>query len=404
MKLNLIALAGLVGLSSAGRVHRASMKRVPFGEQLKHVDMEQYVHNVNQKYIAAANRMMADQEMSMQSNGGINDLSGGHALPIENFLNAQYYSEISIGNPPQTFKVVLDTGSANLWVPSKKCNSIACYLHSTYDSGASSTHQKNETEFKIEYGSGALSGFISQDTVRLGDVEIEKQDFAEAVSEPGLAFAFGRFDGILGLAYDTISVNKIVPPFYHMVNQKLVDEPVFSFYLADKDAEGSGSEVVFGGVDESRYSGDLIKLPVRRKAYWEVKLDSMSFGDETAKLGNAGAVLDTGTSLLVIPTTYADMLNDKIGAEKSFNGQFKVDCAARDSLPNITFKLAGHDFVLSPYEYILEIQGSCISGFMGMDFPEPVGPLFILGDIFLRKYYSVYDLGSNTVSLAEARH
>jgi saccharopepsin len=109
-----------------------------------------------------------------------------------------------------------------------------------------------------------------------------------------LAFAFGRFDGILGLGYDTISVNHIVPPFYQMVNQGLLDEPVFAFYLGSTEDE---SEAIFGGIDKSHYKGDLIKLPVRRKAYWEVEFEAITFGKSTAQLADTGAIIDTGTSL-----------------------------------------------------------------------------------------------------------
>ena len=93
----------------------------------------------------------------------------------------------------------MDTGSSNLWVPSQSCGSIACYLHSKYDSSASSSFKKNGSEFGIRYGSGEVAGYISQDTVRIGDLKIKNQLFGEATSEPGLAFAFGKFDGILGL-------------------------------------------------------------------------------------------------------------------------------------------------------------------------------------------------------------
>ena len=220
-----------------------------------------------------------------------------------------HFSEISIGTPPHDFKVVLDTGSSNLWVPSAECNSIACYLHSKFDSSASSTFSKNGSSFEIRYGSGSLSGFVSQDTVTIGDLKLKKQDFAEATAEPGLAFAFGRFDGILGLGYDTISVNKIVPPFYTMLDQGLVDEPVFSFYLGDtKNGEEDESEAMFGGIDEDHYSGKMTMIPLRRKAYWEVGLDSITFGDASAELDNTGAILDTGTSLIALPSTLAELL------------------------------------------------------------------------------------------------
>jgi saccharopepsin len=145
------------------------------------------------------------------------------------------FSTIALGTPPQEFKVVLDTGSSNLLVPSSECGSIACYLHQKYDSSASSTYKKNGTEFGIRYGSGEVSGFISNDVLRIGDLSIKGQDFGETTNEPGLAFAFGRFDGILGLGYDTIAVNHVTPPFYNMINQKLLDEPVFAFYLGSTD-------------------------------------------------------------------------------------------------------------------------------------------------------------------------
>jgi saccharopepsin len=313
---------------------------------------------------------------------------------------ASDFSDITIGNPPQEFKVVLDTGSSNLWVPSQKCGSIACYLHAKYDSSASSTYKANGSSFEIHYGSGSLTGFVSQDTMTIGDVTVHKQDFAEATSEPGLAFAFGRFDGILGLGYNSISVNQIVPPFYKMIEQGLVDEPVFAFYLAH---ENDQSEAVFGGFDKDKFEGKVTWIPLRRKAYWEVDLDAISFGDETAELESTGVILDTGTSLNVLPSSLAELLNKEMGATRGYNGQYSIDCAKKKDLPNITFDLAGNKFDMTPDDYILEISGSCISTFQGMDFPAPTGPLAILGDAFLRRWYSIYDLGKDRVGIARAK-
>ena len=136
---------------------------------------------------------------------------------------------------------------------------------------------------------------------------IKHQDFAEATKEPGLAFAFGKFDGIMGMGYDTISVNHIVPPFYNMLSQGLLDEPVFSFRLGSSDQDGG--ECVFGGIDQNAYTGKLTYVPVRRKGYWEVELEGIAFGDEELELENTGAAIDTGTSLIVMPTDVAEMLN-----------------------------------------------------------------------------------------------
>ncbi|KLJ09130.1 vacuolar protease A [Blastomyces silverae] len=393
----LLAATALLGTSSA-KVHKLKLNKVSLSDQLDNVNIDTHVKALGQKYMGVRPNQRIDEMFKDTAQA-----SSGHPVLVDNFLNAQYYSEITIGTPPQTFKVVLDTGSSNLWVPSSECGSIACYLHSKYDASASSTYQKNGSEFAIQYGSGSLSGFVSRDTVRIGDLTIEKQLFAEATNEPGLAFAFGRFDGILGLGYDTISVNKIPPPFYEMLNQGLLDEPVFSFYLGDTNLEGDDSEAMFGGINKDHYTGELVTIPLRRKAYWEVDLDAITFGKETAQLENTGVILDTGTSLIALPSTLAELLNKEIGAKKSFNGQYTIDCAKREGLPDLTFTLTGHNFTIGPYDYILEVQGSCISSFMGMDFPEPVGPLAILGDAFLRRYYSVYDLGNHSVGLAKAK-
>ncbi|KAI2635684.1 Asp-domain-containing protein [Hypomontagnella submonticulosa] len=396
MKGALLTAAVLLGSAQAG-VHKMKLKKIPLAEQLESIPIETQMRGLGQKYMGA--RPQTHAQAVFQDTASL--ATGEHPVPISNFMNAQYFSDISIGTPPQDFKVILDTGSSNLWVPSSSCGSIACYLHSKYDSSASSTYKQNGTEFEIRYGSGSLSGFVSQDVLTIGDMTVKNQDFAEATSEPGLAFAFGRFDGILGLGFDRLSVNGIVPPFYQMVNQKLLDDAVFAFYLSGENGDDS-SEVVFGGVDKDHYTGKITEIPLRRKAYWEVDFDSISFGDETAELENTGVILDTGTSLIALPSDLAELLNKEIGAKKSFNGQYTVDCSVRDSLPDISFKLSGYDFAIGPYDYILEVQGSCISTFMGMDFPAPVGPLAILGDAFLRRWYSIYDLGKGTVGLAKA--
>ncbi|KAH8810319.1 Asp-domain-containing protein [Flagelloscypha sp. PMI_526] len=316
---------------------------------------------------------------------------GGHRLPLSNYLNAQYFAEIELGSPGQSFKVILDTGSSNLWIPSKKCTSIACFLHAKYDSSASSTYRANGSAFSIQYGSGSMEGFVSNDKLTLGDLWIYGLDFAEATKEPGLAFAFGKFDGILGLGYNTIAVNGITPPIYMAIDQGLLDEPVVSFRIG-RTAE-DGGEVVFGGIDKSAYTGELTYVPVRQKAYWEVELESVAFGDDELELENTGAAIDTGTSLIVVPVVVGEMINTEIGAKKSWTGQYTVDCKTVPSLPDFTFTFGGRAFPLKATDYILEVSGSCISSFTPQDIKLPWGDLWIIGDVFLRCYYTVYDLG-----------
>jgi len=344
----------------------------------------------------------------------ISELNGesstsGSDVPIHDFENAQYYGPVTIGTPPQTFNVVYDTGSSNLWVPSKTCPfyNIACQLHSKYDNTKSSSYVKNSSTFAIRYGSGSLSGFVSQDTTCLGDVCVPGLLFAEAVKEPGVAFVAAHFDGILGFGFPQISVNQIPPFFQRAVETGAIAKAEFAFYLS-KDASSSvGGELTLGGTDPKYYTGDFTYTPVTIPGYWQFAVDSLTVGG-TSVATDLKAIADTGTSLLTGPKAAVQSLIALIPGLTAVpgTGEYIADCGKISEMPTFSFTIAGKVFELTGADYILQVASAgvteCLLGMEGLDVPAPRGPLWILGDVFLRKYYTVFDYTNARLGFATA--
>jgi hypothetical protein len=312
---------------------------------------------------------------------------------IQDFQNAQYYGEIEVGTPGQKEKVIFDTGSANLWVPNK---APLFSGKNTYSHDKSSTYHKNGSIFKIQYGSGPVSGVYSADDVTIGSLKIKDFTFAEVDNTAGLGLGYrmGKFDGILGLGWDRISVGGVPTVMNALVSSGELEQPVFGFYLGNNQP----GELEFGGVDKKHYTGDFTFVPLSAETYWQVKLDGVKLGSDS--IGSApSAIVDSGTSLLAGPKDDVTAIANKLGAKSLMGKEWTVDCSK--DLPDLSFTLGGKDYVLKKEDLILQQSGStCVLGLMGIDIPS--GPQWILGDVFMRKYYVQFDWGQKRLGFALA--
>jgi cathepsin D len=340
--------------------------------------------------------------------GGVTRDGEGGLVDIENYEDAQYYGYIGIGTPEQEFAVIFDTGSSNLWVPSVDCRAanLACRFHNQYNHSLSSTYVANGSDFSIQYGTGQLAGYVSQDTVQFGGYFAIDQLFAEAVEEPSVTFAAGAFDGILGMGYPSIAVNGIRPVFNTLHDQGQLPANLFSFFLNRDPLSEMGGQLILGGYDSNYFEGELQWNAVTRQAYWQIQMDAVKYDGQDAGVcvGGCPVILDTGTSLNTAPQDEALILNDLIGAIHFVGPEYLINCSRIGDLPDMTFTLGGIDYPLTGEEYILLIQQEgepdvCLSTIGGLD--APFG-LWILGDPFIGTYYTVFDFDTDSIGFAKS--
>nr|AKO90277.1 cathepsin E-like protein [Tigriopus japonicus] len=329
---------------------------------------------------------------------------------ITNYLDAQYFGDVELGTPGQVFQVIFDTGSSNLWVPSATCNilELGCISHDQYDSSESSTYVADGTEIVFNYGSGSVSGFLSVDTCCVAGLCVQDQMFAEVNHEPGITFIAARFDGIAGMGLPNLAVNGVPPLFTNMIDQDLVEAPVFSFWLNRDPEDPNGGAMILGGSDPSLYTGEFHYIDVEGDDYWKIPMDGFSMADSDIVACEEGclSVIDSGTSLLLGPADVCKEINERIGGIEVLpgTGQYEIICSTIPDLPDVTFTFGGKAYTLTANEYVLQVTQfgitQCISGFMGFDLP--MGPWWILGDIFMGKFYSEFDVENMRIGFADS--
>ncbi|NXE83750.1 PEPA protein, partial [Cochlearius cochlearius] len=316
--------------------------------------------------------------------------------PLQNYMDMEYFGTISIGTPAQDFTVIFDTGSSNLWVPSVYCSSPSCSNHNRFNPADSSSFVSTNDTVSIVYGTGSMTGILGYDTVTVAELKVINQIFGLSETEPGNFFYYAPFDGILGLAFPSISSSGATPVFDNMMTEDLVARDLFSVYLS-KD-EKSGSFVLFGAIDSSFTTNGITWIPLSAETYWQITMDRyVSIGGEpVACVAGCQAIVDTGTSLLAMPSRAFSTILGALGAGS--NGE--ISCSSISSLPNVVFNINGNAFPVSPSAYVIQSGGYCMLGFQGMDTPTESGELWILGDVFIHEYYVIFNRANNMVGLS----
>ncbi|XP_045154199.1 renin [Echinops telfairi] len=330
--------------------------------------------------------------------------NGTSPMILTNYLDTQYYGEVGIGTPPQTLKVIFDTGSANLWVPSSKCSPLytACEMHNRYDSSESSSYVENGAEFSISYGSGKVRGFLSQDLVTMGGITVT-QTFGEVTELPVIPFMLAKFDGVLGMGFPAQAISGVTPVFDNIVSQGVLKEDVFSVYYS-RDSHLLGGEIVLGGSDPKYYEGNFHYVSLSKKGVWQINMKGVSVGSTTLFCGEGCvAVVDTGASFITGPTSSLMVLMDRLGAKELISSEYVVDCNQVPTLPDISFHFGGRAYTLSSEDYLDSDNGDlCTLAIHGLDVPPPTGPLWVLGASFIRKFYTEFDRRNNRIGFALA--
>mmetsp|Transcript_37710 Transcript_37710/g.90561 ORF Transcript_37710/g.90561 Transcript_37710/m.90561 type:complete len:485 (+) Transcript_37710:195-1649(+) len=330
-----------------------------------------------------------------------------------------YYGEISVGAPAQTFRVVFDTGSAQLVLPSTDCLSPAC-AKSRFNRSWSSTATDVDSgggavsasgardEVSIKYGTGEIVGVYVRDIVCVGgrhDVmrnspglqphinqaagsaehtfDVQEQSRmrralvqskqSEATGQPCVELSWVaatsmtddpfqqfNFDGVFGLGLEGSSVGDEFNFMRYVFEDVPWMAPQFSLWLAH-DWEADTSEITFGEIPEHRMDSDVVWAPVARPefGYWQVRLDAVLVGGRPLPLcedGSCHAAIDTGTSILAAPTKVVTAVKAVLNPRLKLAKTPEGGCASNVPDTEITFVVGDAELVLSPAEFAHPIR------------------------------------------------
>ncbi|KAI6218209.1 hypothetical protein M3Y99_01722200 [Aphelenchoides fujianensis] len=319
--------------------------------------------------------MAADRQTAV---GGSKFISGGQKF--RDYLDNFYVANITLGTPPQTFQVQLDTASSNLWVVDASCNSDNCngelnWLYGLWKkNNRSSTFKPNGKTFDLWNPMGRVKGVLGSDLAE--GLTVKNQVFAlgTEIGDP-----FGEFpvDGVLGLGWLSLAADQVTPPIIQQLIKQL-DQPLFTIWL---NRQGAGI-------------APLVYAPVTKEAYWQVDVDRFSMGSYS-NTNKKAAISDTGTAYILAPSDEFQQILNKTNAYFDFlDGMYIVDCRKIDTYPDLIFSIGGQQLSVPATEYVDYIDLDENECGLGIDWNSEESEYdWLLGDSFVRSWCQIYDVG-----------
>ncbi|KDQ25139.1 hypothetical protein PLEOSDRAFT_46446 [Pleurotus ostreatus PC15] len=355
---------------------------------------------------------VSDVEIEALANGGIafaDTPAADNSIGLDIIANdVGYFATILLGTPPREFRVIMDSGSADLWVGAEDCDSdtaTGCGNHVFLGGISSTTFEDSQRPFQITYGTGAVVGTIVRDNLKLAGLSLDGHIFGVAHNE-SKEFAGNdvAFDGILGTAQSTLSNQKTPTAVESLAQNGLIQDPITSYKISRLDDQKNDGVITFGGLDETKFDpSTLVTVDnLSRVGFWEAAMDKITVDGADTRLTRRTAILDTGTTLILAPDADARALHQAIpGARSDGQGGFIIPCTTNATIA-LTF--GGREFTIDPRDLVFaplnlnDPTGDCFSGITS----GSIGGAnqWLVGDVFLKSAYFSHNVKTNSMSLA----
>ncbi|KIY66525.1 acid protease [Cylindrobasidium torrendii FP15055 ss-10] len=318
-----------------------------------------------------------------------------------------YYGPMSFGTPPQTFQVLVDTGSADLWVGGEGCrndeNGGDCGPHHFLGPRSSSSFHSTDENWVIWYGSGAVAGLLATDHVSIGGLTVKNHRFGVATNE-SLDFTSEDvpFDGIFGLARSRASRQKAPSYLEVMKSSGLIKHAIASIKIPRRSDGQNDGELTLGGMNSARYDSNyaVTVASTNERGFWQVNIDDVKVNGQSLGWTNRSAILDTGATLFMAPQRDIATIHSLINGARRTEGVWVIPCNTQAS---VSLVIAGKEFGIAPEDVAWIPSGNeneCYSG-IGAGGVATEGPnVWLLGDVFLKNVYLSVNHESNEITIA----